>query len=64
MDAAQITRSLDSISLGFVPGNYAFAAKLDFATALSVENVKEPIKNVVAVVQIKILWDRFKKAYT
>lgn len=49
MDAAQITRSLDSISLGFVPGNYAFAAKLDFATALSVENVKEPIKNVVAV---------------
>ena len=49
MDAAQIARSLDSVAIGFVPGNFAYAANLDFSKALSVEDVKEPIKNVVAV---------------
>ena len=49
MEAAQLPRSLDSIDLAFVPGNYAYAAKLDFTKALGAEDVKEPIKLVVAV---------------
>ena len=62
MDAAQITRSLDSVALGFIPGNFAYAANLDFSKALSVEDVKEPIKNVVAVkADNKALKDLFYK---
>lgn len=49
MEAAQIARSLDSLALGFVPGNYAYAAQLDYAQALGVEQVAEDIKNVIAV---------------
>ncbi|MGN0915109.1 MAG: MetQ/NlpA family ABC transporter substrate-binding protein [Succinivibrio sp.] len=49
MEAAQISRSLDSIDVGFIPGNYAYAAGLDYSKALGVEKVSEPIKNVVAV---------------
>lgn len=49
MEAAQISRSLDSIDVGFVPGNYAYASGLDYNRALAVEEVTEPIKNVVAV---------------
>jgi D-methionine transport system substrate-binding protein len=49
MEAAQLPRSLDSIAAAFVPGNYAYAAKLDFEKALSAEDVKEPIKLVIAV---------------
>ncbi|WP_202108053.1 MetQ/NlpA family ABC transporter substrate-binding protein [Succinivibrio dextrinosolvens] len=49
MEAAQISRSLDSIAAGFVPGNYAYAANLDYSKALGVENVSETIKNVIAV---------------
>ena len=54
MDAAQLPRSLDSIDLAFVPGNYAYAAKLDFTKALGAEDVKEPIKLVVAVQDSKV----------
>jgi D-methionine transport system substrate-binding protein len=49
IEAAQISRSLDSLDAGFVPGNYAVAAKLDYSKALAVEKVQENIKNVVAV---------------
>ena len=49
MEAAQISRSLDSVVMGFIPGNYAYAAKLDYSKALGVEQVAEEIKNVVAV---------------
>lgn len=49
MDAAQIARSLDSVGIGMVPGNYAIAAKLDFSKALAVEKLTEDYKNVVAV---------------
>lgn len=49
MEAAQISRSLDSVVIGFIPGNYAYAAKLDYSKALGVEQVAEEIKNVVAV---------------
>lgn len=54
MEAAQLPRSLDSIDLAFVPGNYAYAAKLDFTKALGAEEVKEPIKLVVAVQDSKV----------
>lgn len=49
MEAALISRSLDSLDVGFVPGNYAYASGLDYNRALAVEEVSEPIKNVVAV---------------
>ena len=49
MEAAQISRSLDSIAVGFIPGNYAYANHMDYSKALGVESVSEPIKNVVAV---------------
>lgn len=49
MEAAQLPRSLDSIAAAFVPGNYAYVAKLDFEHALGAENVLEPIKLVIAV---------------
>lgn len=49
IEAAQLARSLDSLDAAFVPGNYAIAAKLDYSKALAVENVRENIKNVVAV---------------
>ncbi|MCI5639055.1 MAG: MetQ/NlpA family ABC transporter substrate-binding protein [Succinivibrio sp.] len=54
MEAAQLPRSLDSIDLAFVPGNYAYAAKLDFTKALGAEDVKELIKLVVAVQDSKV----------
>ncbi len=49
MEAAQISRSLDSLDLGFVPGNYAYASGLDYSKSLGVESVQEDIKNVLAV---------------
>lgn len=49
LDAAQISRSLDSVAIGVVPGNYAIAAGLDFNSALGVEKLAEGYKNVVAV---------------
>lgn len=51
MESAQLARSLDSLALAFIPGNYAYAAKMDFSKALGVEQVAEDIKNVVAVRQ-------------
>ena len=49
LDASQISRSLDSLAAGVVPGNYAYAAKLDFSKALAVETLAEEYKNVIAV---------------
>lgn len=49
LDAAQISRSLDSVAIGVVPGNFAIAAGLDFTKALAIEKLAENYKNVVAV---------------
>ncbi len=49
LDAAQISRSLDSVAIGVIPGNYAIAAGLDFNSALGVEKLAEGYKNVIAV---------------
>ncbi|MGN0902675.1 MAG: MetQ/NlpA family ABC transporter substrate-binding protein [Succinivibrio sp.] len=54
MEAAQLPRSLDSIAAAFVPGNYAYAAKLDFEHALGAEDVLEPIKLVIAVQEHRV----------
>lgn len=49
IDAAQISRSLDSVAIGVIPGNYAIAANLKFEDALGVEKLAKGFKNVVAV---------------
>lgn len=49
MESAQLTRSLDSITMAFIPGNYAGAAHFDYNKALGVENVDEDLKSVIAV---------------
>jgi len=49
LDGAQIVRSLDSVEIGIVPGNYAIAAGLDYNKALAIEKLAEGYKNVVAV---------------
>lgn len=49
LDGAQIVRSLDSVSIGIVPGNYAIAANLDYTEALAIEKLAEGYKNVVAI---------------
>ncbi len=49
IEAAQISRALDSLDAGFINGNYALAARLDFSKALAVEHVVENMVNVIAV---------------
>ncbi len=49
LDAAQISRNLDSVAIGVIPGNYAYAANLDFGDALALETLAEGYKNVIAV---------------
>lgn len=49
LDAAQISRNLESLAIGIIPGNYAYAAKLDFKKALALETLGEDYKNVIAV---------------
>ncbi|MGD1818711.1 MAG: MetQ/NlpA family ABC transporter substrate-binding protein [Pleomorphochaeta sp.] len=49
LDGAQISRSLDSVAIAIVPGNYAIAAKLDYTKALAIERLDEGYKNVMAV---------------
>lgn len=49
IDAAQLPHSLDSLDAAIIPGNYAYAAKLDFGKALALEKIQENINNVIAV---------------
>lgn len=49
LDAAQISRSLSSVAIGVIPGNFAIAAGLDFTKALGLEKLTEEYKNVIAV---------------
>ncbi|MFT8352091.1 MetQ/NlpA family ABC transporter substrate-binding protein [Clostridium saccharoperbutylacetonicum] len=49
IEGAQLARSIDSVDLAVVPGNFAFASKLDYSKALAVEKLAENYKNVVAV---------------
>jgi D-methionine transport system substrate-binding protein len=49
IEAAQLPRSVDSVDLAAVPGNYALAAKMNLLDALALENMLDPYRNVVAV---------------
>lgn len=49
VEGAQIARSLDSVDVILIPGNYAFASGFDYSKALAVEPLTEHYKNVVAV---------------
>ncbi len=49
IEAAQTPRSLDSVALAVVNGNYAIAAGIPLSSALAVEQLEERHKNVIAV---------------
>lgn len=49
IEAAQLPRSLDSVDIALITGNYAISAGLNFSSALKVEKLAENYKNVVAV---------------
>ena len=49
IEAAQLPRSLDSVTLSVVNGNYAIAAGIPLASAIIKEELVEDLKNLVAV---------------
>lgn len=49
LDAAQLARSLDTVDLALIPGNFSWAASLDPGDALVLESLKEEYKNVFVV---------------
>jgi D-methionine transport system substrate-binding protein len=49
LDAAQLPRSLDSVTVAVISGNYAIDAGLKLSEALELEILDESIKNVFAV---------------
>jgi len=49
IEAGQLPRSVDSIDLAAVPGNFALAAKMNLLDALALENMLDPYRNIVAV---------------
>lgn len=61
LDAAQLVRSMNTVDIALVPGNYSWAADLDPADALALEKLKENYKNVF-VVQTDEIDSDFAKA--
>lgn len=49
IEGAQLARSIESVDAAVVPGNFAFASKLDYSKALAAEKLAENYKNVIAV---------------
>jgi D-methionine transport system substrate-binding protein len=49
IEAAQLPRSLDSVALSAVNGNYAIAAGISLSSALITEQLSEDLKNLIAV---------------
>jgi len=49
IEAAQLPRSLDSVTLSVVNGNYAIAAGIPLVSAIIKEELAEDLKNLVAV---------------
>lgn len=49
LESGQLPRSVDSADLAAVPGNFALAAGMDLLSALALENMLDPYRNVVAV---------------
>lgn len=49
IEAGQLPRSIESADLAAVPGNFALAASMDLLSALALENMLDPYRNIVAV---------------
>jgi D-methionine transport system substrate-binding protein len=49
LEAAQLPRTLDSATASVVNGNFAIAAGLKLSDALKLEELDEPLKNLIAV---------------
>jgi D-methionine transport system substrate-binding protein len=49
IEAGQLPRSVESVDLSAVPGNFALAAKMDLMSALQLENMNDQYRNIVAV---------------
>ncbi|MFS0784019.1 MetQ/NlpA family ABC transporter substrate-binding protein [Bacillus sp. 1P06AnD] len=49
IEAGQLPRSVDSADLAAIPGNFALAAKMDLLSALTLENMLDPYRNIIAV---------------
>jgi D-methionine transport system substrate-binding protein len=49
LESGQLPRSVDSVDLAAVPGNFAIAANMDLLSALALENMLDQYRNVVAV---------------
>ncbi|MCL2899905.1 MetQ/NlpA family ABC transporter substrate-binding protein [Brenneria tiliae] len=49
LEAAQLPRTLDSVTASLVNGNFAFAAGLKLSSAIKLETLDENLKNVIAV---------------
>jgi D-methionine transport system substrate-binding protein len=60
IEAGQLPRSVESVDLAAVPGNYALAAKMNLLDALALENMPDDYRNRV-VVNTKDLDKQFVK---
>ncbi|WP_341876204.1 MetQ/NlpA family ABC transporter substrate-binding protein [Defluviitalea saccharophila] len=49
VEAAQLPRTLDSVDLAAINGNYAISAGIDLSTAIVMEELQEEYKNLIAV---------------
>ncbi|AOY75918.1 MetQ/NlpA family ABC transporter substrate-binding protein [Clostridium formicaceticum] len=49
VEAAQLPRTLESSDLAAINGNFAIAAGIDLSTAIVMETLEEPYKNLIAV---------------
>lgn len=49
LESGQLPRAVDSADLAAVPGNFALAAGMDLLSALALENMLDPYRNVVAI---------------
>lgn len=49
LEAGQLPRSVDSVDIAAVPGNFAVAADFDLLDAIALEEMPEDFRNVVAV---------------
>lgn len=60
VEAAQLPRTVDSVDLALVPGNFALAAKMNLLDALKLENMPDNYRNGV-VINTKDLHSQFAK---
>ena len=49
LEGPQLPRSLDSVDIATVPGNFAYASGFDYKEALAIEKLSENYKNIIAV---------------